>query len=488
MKNLFYVCYLFLSIQTLTGQELVTEITTAFTNTKNSNHKKSFAIPNNNNKDVLYLFEAKKELRAHLYDKNHVSKATTSTTPLPKKYQNLLGHSINENHYNLFFSNEYYDKFGVLSFDFETQSATQNLLKFKFKKERFIESLNYNNNIYILTISKFSSNLNIYTFDKDFVATKRTISLKNAEYKSTLRSYKYSVYDLLMASDSNTSYRYINIGTIKHTHPNVLNTASKKIKLYHLNNQLIFSFDISMDETHVYTINLDDFTSSYNSYDKPSKNDSEFKESNSFIFDQKIFHIASSLEKMIFTISDLQTREVLKTYSAQKEKPIDFKNTPIIQEGGSYYTWNKKKVREMEKTSKYLRKISNSNIGVSVYKINGFYNVLLGGTEKIQRYKPPTLNTGSVSNSTLQFTSLYFNPLLTDFYQYTTTKSTYINSLLDKNLEHTTREIPKNTYDKINDFESNISKITAKNIFKYDGKVFYGYYDLTSKKYLIYKF
>jgi len=163
---------------------------------------------------------------------------------------------------------------------------------------------------------------------------------------------------------------------------------------------------------------------------------------------------------------------------------ITFKNSAIIQEkkGKKSFGIKINKIKESEKTSQFLKNISFANLGISVYYVNGLYNVVLGGTKDYITDKGLIITSilaggapsSSFSNS---YTHTYFNATFNNYYYYKGTKSTFINCLFDQNLKHVSGQAPLNTFDLINDFEDTLDKPRAVNIFTHQGDLYYNYLD-----------
>lgn len=491
-RNILILSLLF-SIATVYTQEKVLELPESFSTSYQSS-KESYAVPNQENGELMLLLEEKNKFYSYLLNSEYQQQSKITTKTLPSKYRSILGYSINNNIYSIFFSNSRNTKFGVQTFDFGTNSSTSTILDFKIKGEKYVETINYKNQFYLITITKNSSDLNFYTFNKDYQPQKKVVSLQQIEYQNPRDKYHtINAHYLLIADAGGISSSIIEIGKIEAKNPNIIETTSKLTKLYQFNNQLIFSFDYSKKETKLCFIDLDNFQFTYKTFDKPSKEEKGFTGSNSYIYDNKLFQIASSYQKMKFLISDLTSGKLIKEYAIQKEDSITFKNSPIIQEGGVNFFGiaNEDRVREMEKTAKFLRKISNSNIGISAYKVNDKYNIVLGGTKEIPSGGvgfAPGFGGGMPITTSSSAILVGFNPTFYGYGGYTSTKSTYINCLFDENFEHQQGDIPKNVFDKINDFEDTLKKPIAKNIFLHNNNIHFSYYDKNDKLYKLYRF
>ncbi len=459
--------------------------------------KHSYSISNQNNGDVMLLLEEGKQFQAYLLNSNYEEKSKVATKTISSKYDQIIGYNITGNTYSVFFSNSRHTKFGVQVFDFENKTSKINIIDFKIKGEIYLESINYNNKLLVLTITRNSSDLNIYTFDQN-AFKKKTLSLKELEYKND-KNQRYSInaFDLLISYSGGFSNSIVNLIKIESSNPNIIETTSEENKLYQYNDQLIFSFDKDDKKTRLCYIDLERFIPVIKTYDKPANTEEGYRKSNSYIFENKLFQIASSNQKMKFTVLDLQTEQIIKEYKITKNDSIPFKNSPIIQEGGGMFPeFSGDRVREMEKTSKYLRKISSANLGISVYKINNTYNIILGGTKEITTggggfVGAPGFGGGADVGATIGSTGAFvvgFNPTFYGYNGYTSTKSTYINCLFDDTFNHIPGDIPLNSFDYINDFEDKLDKPKAINIFRHQQKLHYGYFDIKDKKYNLYKF
>lgn len=492
MKKITIAILTIIITQLCFSQEMVFDTFNAFEKLK-SNKNRSFALPDEKTGDLMLMMTSKNSIQGILLDNQYKEKLRINGESLPTKYKHFLGYSINEDIYAILFTNEIQSKFGAIQFNINDNSNSEKILDFKLKKEQFIESLVYNNEIFLFTITKRSSDLNIYKFDKNFTPEKHTVSLDKASYPKTPGSnIKLSVATLFNGIPNSLNVPG-GAAKIEIRNPNVIETTSKKIKIYPLGNTVIFSFDNNPDKTDLFTLDLETLKLSYKSFDKVSKDRDTYKNNNSYFFDNKLFQIASSKKIMNFRIIDIDTDKILKDYTIKKEDSITFKNSPIIEEkmGEGLYGTTIDKVKEMEKTSKFLKKISSADLGISVYKVDDLYNVVLGGT---QDYDPNAgLNVALIilAGATLPTTDtsyFSFNPSYYNYYSYGATKSTYINCLFDKNFNHLTGDIPLNTFDILYDFENSLENPYATNIFIHNDKLHYNYLNVKKGKFTLYSF
>lgn len=325
----------------------------------------------------------------------------------------------------------------------------------------------------------------MYIVDNSLTFEKKTFSFKELKF---LRLHDTNNATVIM--DAYDSFKAGNMTKIENKNPNAIETTCAPLKLYQQGSKVIFSFDNHMIKTKLCIIDLENFSYTYKEYLQAAMRDQSYRKSNSYIFDDKLFQIVSSNHKMEFKITDLETDKEIKKYKLTKQDSITFKNSPIIQEGGGILPdFKGDRTREMEKTAKFLRKISAGDLGISAYKARQGYNIILGGRVEVNRGGGMMMMSGaaipiaSVGNITFSF-----NPMLYGYNNYTSAKTTYINCLFDKSFDHLEGDIPENIYDKINLFEDELKKPKAVNVFLWDQHIYYNYYDSKTKSFSLYRF
>src|SRR5690606_15640921 len=104
--------------------------------------------------------------------------------------------------------------------------------------------------------------------------------------------------------------------------------------------------------------------------------------------------IASSKDEMRFLINDL-SGVLITDYFVKRDASISFKNTPIIQEGATAVPFVNR--RELEESSKYLRKITSGDLGITVLKQDNHFYITLGGYKEVNNSGGGMMMTGGVS-------------------------------------------------------------------------------------------
>jgi len=486
MKQFILLISLFFIAFSSNAQEKVLELNETFHSSYLSK-KESFAISNQVTDNLLLLLQEKKKNYSYLLDSNYESIAKVVAKKVPSKYKIIVGYTITNKKYNILYCNDNKSKFAFLQLNFEDFSSEIKVLDtFKIKKEIYIESITYNNKVHILTATENTSDINIYTFDENLKPQKKVVTFENLKF-ANLTGFDYEITASNIFAGIPIEYR---INKIDPSNPNVIENTSSQVKIYPSNNGLIISFDITPKETKLCYINLDTFTTKHKTF-AIEQTSEEFSISNSYIFDNKLFQIASSKIKLKFSILDLETEKVIKEYSIKENDSITFKNSPIFIEGSEISKlFGKDKFRTVEKTKKLLRNISLGSLGISAYKVDNEYNIVLGGITFSSggRFSGVFLGGGTIGSG--GFVSLNFNPTFYGYSGYTaSSKTTYVNCLFDTNFNHLQGDIPLNKYDKLNDFEDSLPKeINAINIFTHNEFLHYNYFDPKTGKFKIYRF
>ena len=438
--------------------------------------------------ELVIFFADPKKVYTYKLDKDFKVIDKIISENKKRKYKTLIGGSVKGTIYSLFLSNKNQTKFAHINFSFEnkTSSFKEFLLE---KEDQFIQSFKYKGQLFMLAINTKSESILLYEYNaEDQVMVRNEINMKNQMLMNKYNEMK-SIADIIN-SEGRTIKKF------EKDTPNSMESASDLIKMYVLDHQVILSFDENKNGTQVITIDIDSKSITKKVFNKPLNNiTSVRKKSNSFIYDDKIALVAGSSKIFSMHILDFPSGKFIKEYAVSKDEKISFKNTPIIQKGGIY-----DKYREFEKTSKFLRKISAQNIGVSIIKNHGNYQFTIGGYSKQASggAPMPMMGMGAVGGMAMGGfggipiassggITLFFNPTMGSYNSFTSTKSTEIQCLFDDNFEHIKDvEAPENIFDKIEKHE--MKNTSHETIFRYKDFFIKGAYNDSRKAYYLTKF
>ncbi|MCP5063827.1 MAG: hypothetical protein GY936_15370 [Ignavibacteriae bacterium] len=447
---------------------------------KNETDKLKEVIPivNEETGNFAVFLKGKKEFKASLFDENqNLLFKPILIENLPKKSNIFLNYAFSKEEYTLFFKNNSGNKFSSIHVNFETgEHKINDDLQLKIKKEKIVETFQDGSKLYILSIKNESSKCILYSVNLDNVISKKEIDLTPIPFEE-YKGYKLNLSDFL----TNT-YGGNEIGKINFNEPNSLEKASSYNKLFYNNGKITLLNNFYDNYTYIIDIYVNDGAYNYQKINNKGIEEKPIKlGSNSFVFENYFFSVNSTPKKLNFNIYNYKTKEVLKEYQILKDEPIIFKNTPIIHEGGDFDSY-----RELEKTSQFLKKISNPNLGVSIYRNKNNYVVTLGASKEVASggFQPSAFGgfIGGAIGGALFSTF--------DSYNQSKFKSTRIECLFDENFNHIQGEIPKNGFDKINSFleEKDLKNMPFQTVFRYNNDYIWGSYNKTSKIYRFYKF
>ncbi|OAB80391.1 hypothetical protein [Cochleicola gelatinilyticus] len=449
--------------------------------------KEVFTVANKNNGDFALFIDDNKTLNGYLYNKNKERIGAYASDGLPNKYDEIIGKIIEGKKIILFLKDRNEKKFGYVLYDFDKNTSKEVELDLKLKKERFLQVINAPDRSYVITVSKKGSLLKLYEFAIDGTYTPHIIDLSATIFKDKYGNPS-NLYDAMSSPAGFSSF--LSAVNISYETPTTIETASETNKIFENENGFILTLDASPTETYIISVdfkNMDASTNIFLTPQLPANFSTNSPKSNSFLFNDLLFQITGSNDAMIVTTKKVETKEVVKRLMVTKEDTISFKNTPIIQEGSGFGP----KLRNLEKTSKFLRKISTQKIGLAVREVeNDIYHITIGGIVQHNNTAPMMMGgMGGLAGATIGAAAVSFNPTYFAYNSYTTTKSTRIESLFDTSFAHVPGSIETNVFDKIQLYvkESHMPK-KAETIFPYKDSYIYGTYYWQEDKYELIEF
>ena len=202
---------------------------------------------------------------------------------------------------------------------------------------------------------------------------------------------------------------------------------------------------------------------------------------------------------MQILVKDYSTTKTIKTYHTAKKDSISFKNSDFIFEEQNNLT-----IKET-KASKFLKLISNRDLGIHVKKVNNHYVVTYGGVNIFDNSF--NFNHSSFRHSNIHghstffaYHHMYYNTnqgiygsySLFNFFNpnsFNFMDATYIKSVFSPEFEHEDIPVPPNSQDKLLVYnKKEVKKLPAKVIFEHHNSLHFGYYDLYRKKFIVFRF
>ena len=433
-----------------------------------------FPIKNQLNDQVSLCFYGKKQLTIAQVDETMAIKDSVTFDKPSKEYAHLEGYSIsNNNAFNLIWDNNNSNEYLMVSYDFQTRK-NKTITNFTYPKDEIVwDSFTLKNEFYFVMAVKNSSKLKLYKLEEQGTAKAQEIDLSG--YKILDEMYKpITFYALLKNNTSGTLETESMVSVLK---------AANEIKKYQVGNSYTITLDHNRNYTQVLTINLDDFSSDFKTINKPaiSEIDNQFIKSNSFFLDGKLFQYKVGAESLAFQIDNLKESNP-KIYYIEKEKPITWKNTEIIQEMNDG-------VRILEKSNQFINKMNNiNNDGVSVYKLGENYLVTLGVVSE-ERQSGGAAIAGSFGLiGAVVYVSLSSNATYNNFMDYSNRKVVYIHCLFDKDGNHLDAKLNPLAFEQIQKYFKDIEKHQSITMFRHKGNYIVGSFDKKQKTYFWKKF
>tara|TARA_Y100000815_G_C13309871_1_gene488031 strand:- start:249 stop:1658 length:1410 start_codon:yes stop_codon:yes gene_type:complete len=432
----------------------------------NDDIKSATIIEDSINSSLFTFLEEEKVTYGFKYNHHRLLESKITSEGLKRKYKSIIGSIVNNNKVRLLETNNKNTKYASILFDFDTEISEETEYNFKLNPyDYYLQTYSHEDKCYMFTYNSQTNKLCKWTFLLD-------------------GSYKKDFYDL------KDNYSWVNNNSKNHFKeefqkvnnklPNNLIVTSKEYKMYELKDGFIWTLDDNIDYTLIIEFKAPEFDPTFTKIFQ-TKQELNPKTSNSYLFDDKIAQITSNNSYLNFEIKDFKSKNVIKSFSITKDETIDFKNGPILQEGSVYSFGN---TRELEKTSKFLRKISKENNGVSVYPQNGNYRVTIGGIVELSGGGGMMMpGFGAFPMYQVGGFTMSFNPAGFAFGSYSSTGSTRIECLFDSEFNHLDGEIKDNVFDKITKYKDRMSNLKADNVYFLNNKVLFGFYKPYYKSY-----
>ncbi|TRX57693.1 hypothetical protein FNH22_14875 [Fulvivirga sp. M361] len=320
------------------------------------------------------------------------------------------------------------------------------------KDEKFFTSISDNNKCYILTRIRNSSDVCIYP-------------LKPGDYP---RKMKFTLGPVVRSGRKVPFYRAFNESPvfISENAPSSFLATSKDHKIY-MKDDVVW---LTMDNYEHYTLLIKlDIKNEFARMERVEHivSKREYNRTNSLIFQNVIYSLSTCDAQLYLTLRDINTKREIQSFSVSKYQQINFKNSPIFQEGGGG-------VREMQinETKTFLRKMSRLSVALAIEEIDDKYKLSIGGFKEIT-----TGYGGFVPGGAGAFVS---SPVFTAYSLNSWgNKYVYFNTILEaETLDYLENEpVKTGHFEKIKAFESEVTpKPMISTVFKFKGHYYYCYY------------
>ncbi|WP_253251025.1 hypothetical protein [Flavobacterium sp. ACN6] len=368
----------------------------------------------------------------------------------PKTVNKLLvGYSFGEdgNPY-LYWASE--DFKNIIAVKYSLENKTVKMVKFDFPSipNYIVTNFQENNTFYVLSKYEDQQVLIVHTF-KNGIVEKKEFDFSSFDFKN--RNAQLITFNKVV--DENP------IEKIDADDFTPLDKSAQKSKIYLKNNHLILTLDYNTKNTHVFDMDLENQTIKEKSFPQPLIDKSN-NVSNSFLVDDKLYQINANKYVIVAEIKDYNSGQILKTVSTLKNDTINFKNSPL------FLLTDSRRPVELKKTGDFLNRLAFLNIGLTAFKNKQNTFITIGGSPKEEEYY-----------------NIYGN-----FPQTYNSQSVYFESVLNNNLDFIKEPQQPFAADNIYYFLGLQKRAAFQNIFKFKDYYILGYYDFTSKQFIMRKF
>ena len=254
--------------------------------------------------------------------------------------------------------------------------------------------------------------------------------------------------------------------------------ATSKAKFYVLNDKIIFAFDHNASETQIFEINLENFKLEEKKIAQEVLKTGAGK-SNSYFSDGKLYQLKVNENELLLTVKNYNSGELINSFTTSKEEVIAHKNSPLFSQTG------KQRQKEFKNTKKFLERLDDSNIGISVYEAQYNSFITIGGIRNVTSTGGVLLGIASGVGAVASGGSTVF---MDDFMYDDVLQVNYFETHLDLKSQYFKKEQEILATDYVAQFLDQNKDISLASSFKFKNHHILGYYDSDAKKYVLRKF
>ena len=370
-------------------------------------------------------------------------------------YKLMAGYSFGaDENPTLYWADANFKNIVSVHYDMMLKKTTANYFQLPLQRETVLHAFNENNNFYVLTKKNNVEALVLYVF-RDGKKTQYLLDFSGFEFEN---SKKEPINLSVILS-------FFPLEKIETRAYNPLFKATSKSKFYVRENDILFTFDHNSKETQLFQLDFKTLKLVERTLPQlPLKRLNGL--SNSYYHENKIYQLTANDEELRFGYKDFETNAVIKEFSVTKNDTITFKNSPL------YTQVVNQRPKTIKTTAKFLKQLSSSDLGVTVYKTPKNLFLTIGGNQEVEQ-----LSTGFTPNGNDFVTNAYFIPL-----------DVYFESILDKKGNHIPSKPEPLAVDFIGRFSFENPQAVLRSTFRHKNYYINGYYDTKLKQFVMQKF
>lgn len=417
--------------------------------------------------DELYVLASDKDNTTLLKYNSALFFSDSLVIKTNENYPNVIGNSFNHKKNIVFYwSTDDYKKIMAVTYDFEQHKATSVFFDIPFTDENIITSFEQNDQFYFLTYQKNNKQLKLYTLRGNRFDEK---ILDFSPYKFTMGG-----------SISIPIAQYIGINrieTIDSTLFNPLFVAANKIKIYPLKDKLLIIVDLISSQTQAFEIDWITFGITEKIFPKPTLA-SGVGNSCSYYHEGKLYQFKANETQLLITKHDYKGIEPLVSLSAKQNETIAFKNSPLYFQNDDF------RPQELKNTQKFINRLKNKSLGITVYKTQDDFLITVGGTNIIRS------SDGIVVGALLSIGGLMLggDGSVPDLSYSEQLQNVYFECRFDEEFKPKNIPFSPLAVDFISGFLQDNNTIKLQNTIKYKEYFILTYYDSKAKQIVLRKF
>lgn len=435
--NRAYILLLFISISVnMSAQQLLAEQNTKLVYT-DTYPLLSFPVIDHRRSDLYIITHDRSGLNGYAFSSGKGFSSEIVSNHPRDRFAHYMGSTVKDSVVWLYLGDEFSRKIMVRTFDFNSGSYSDTVIKPYPANEAYVFSVEINDRNYIITVVKSSSVVGVYCLEGGKLISSNNIDFSEVSFNG------YSLYDALNSPFADGLFypsvgSFINPAMSFHDF-NAIN------KLFFWNGQIFLTINNDNACTHLISINTADLSGLYTRIEVPQAGFTDGR-SNSFLHKGILYQVYVSKNGLNLSGYNLTNKQIIKEYKySLSDGEIFFANNPLT---GYVISGDKKQLR----MSDFLKRASRRIPGMVVRNDNENISII----------------TGIKKGRTVYAFGSLFNP---------------------STLEHAEGNLSPEIMTRINDFlKSGKIKALGITLFEFKGKPVLGYYDYKENKYSLFQF
>jgi hypothetical protein len=433
---------------------------------KSSDYHQILPTVNSLTKEV-YVLAGDKEKSTLVKFNSALFFADSLQTKKVKNYPSAIATSFSEDGNPFFYwASEDFKQFMAVTYNFKQRTTNSVFFDIPFTNETVLTSFSKNNHFYILSKLDLSKKVKLYVFEGN--------------------TFEEKIFDLEIYNPKELIETPFSLSSFLKTNPlevidnevfNPLFIGCNKIKIYPLNDKLLFTFDFNFSQTQILEIDWKTYEITEKKFSQETLKSGVGK-SNSFYHDGNLYQFKANETQLIISKHDYSGKEPTLQYSVMQNEVISFKNSPFYMQSGNYQP------QEIKNTQKFLNRLKNKSLGLTVYKTQNDLLFTIGGTNNVLSSGSLVIGSlvtigGIIAGGEVYSPDLYANEI---------TQNVFFECRFDSEFKAKQAPFDPLAEDFISGFLQENNSIITYNRIKYKDYYILSYYDSKSKQLILRKF